>query len=152
MASFKEQIVFDVTGWTESERAELLAAHTAVQNKRAAAAAADEQAAHGGWTGASRTLLLSRLTAAGANVVAQSFAAALASGGYVTRDKVYELGNYPADRVLKGFTRPINRIVAEMRASGEIPSDAVDPFVPAYDQVTGRAIGFRVAPEIVALG
>ena len=50
MASFKEQIVFDVTGWTESERTELLAAHTAVKNKRAAAAAADGQAAHGGWT------------------------------------------------------------------------------------------------------
>lgn len=152
MSSFKEQIVFDVTGWTESERAELLAAHTTVKNKRAAAAAADEQAAHGGWTVTRRTLLVSRLTAASATVVAQSFTAALAAGGYVTRDQVYKIGNYPANRSLKGFTRPINRIVAEMQASGEIPSNAVNPFVPAYDQVTGRAIGFRVAPEVVALG
>lgn len=81
-----------------------------------------------------------------------SFTAGLAAGGYVTREQVYEIGNYPDSRSLKGLTRSINRIVGEMRGSGEIPTDAANPFVPAYDPVTGRAVGFRVPPEIVALG
>jgi hypothetical protein len=39
-----------------------------------------------------------------------------------------------------------------MDASDEIHSDAVNLFVPDFDQETGRAIGFRIPPEIVALG
>jgi hypothetical protein len=85
-------------------------------------------------------------------VLAQAFDAALAAGGYVTREQVYKIGNYPATRSLKGLTRPINRIVTAMRANGEIPNDAIDPFVPVFDQESGRAIGFRIPPEIVALG
>jgi hypothetical protein len=85
-------------------------------------------------------------------VLAQAFVAALAAGGYVTREQVYKIRNYPADRVLKGFTRPINRIVKAMKDSGEIPQDAINPFEPVFDPESGRAVGFRIPSEIVALG
>jgi hypothetical protein len=123
-----------------------------VLSERVAAAAANGHAIPGGWTAASQTAMRSRLIAGGATVIEQAYATALAGGGYVSREQVYEIGGYPADRVLKGFTRPINRVVKEMRKNGEIPSDAKDPFEPVFDSESGRAVGFRIPPEVVSIG
>lgn len=66
---------------------------------------------------------------------------------------MFEIGGYKPGRQLKGFTRPVNRIVKKMRDNGEIGEDAIDPFTPVYPVGTGyaQAQKFRVPACIVAL-
>lgn len=74
--------------------------------------------------------------------------------GYLDRDAVYELGNYPQTRSLKGFTRPVNRIQQGLVDDGLLPADADDLLVTDYDlTVKGyqRARGFQVPLEVVRL-
>ena len=79
-------------------------------------------------------------------------AEAAASGGDVSRAKVYELGGYAEGRSLKGFTRPVNRIVNEMKAAGTLPEGAPVPFAPIYDpniRAFQQASGFRIPEDLV---
>lgn len=74
--------------------------------------------------------------------------------GYVTRDDVYALGKYPETRTLKGFTRPVNRVTADLVDSGLLPEDAEDLLRPDYDPAVKsfqRAKGFFVPMEVVKL-
>jgi hypothetical protein len=80
---------------------------------------------------------------------------AIANGGSVTRSEVYELGGYPADRKLKGFTRPANRATQALRDSSELPDEADELLQPIYSMdIKGYqpAQGFRVPQELVTLG
>lgn len=86
--------------------------------------------------------------------VAVIFEAIKNGTGYVTREKVYELGNYQPERSLKGFTRPVNRLTAEAVEAGLLPEDADDLLSPDYDpNVRGfqRAKGFVVPAEVVKM-
>jgi hypothetical protein len=86
--------------------------------------------------------------------VAVIFEAIKNGTGYVTREKVYELGNYQPERSLKGFTRPVNRLTAEAVEAGLLPEDAEDLLSPDYDpNVRGfqRAKGFVVPAEVVKM-
>jgi len=68
---------------------------------------------------------------------------------------VYELGGYPEDRQLKGFTRPANRATQALRDSGDLPDEAEELLEAIYDlNIKGyqQAKGFRVPQELVALG
>ena len=69
--------------------------------------------------------------------------------GTISRDKVYELGGYDESRSLKGFTRPVNRIQADLEDRGMLPEEAADLLAPIYPPGTGysRATGFRVPLE-----
>lgn len=150
-ASPTEQVVVDVTGWTEDHRAELLAAINHVRAKLEAPVSTDND--HG-WTKDALTTLLSRLTVGRGAVQAKAFTTAIDNGGEISRDEVYDIGEYDQTRSLKGFTRPVNRLVQAMRDNNEIPEDAIDPFAPIYDnKIKGyqQARGFRVPPEIVKL-
>ena len=75
-------------------------------------------------------------------------------GGEVTREQIFELGEYSPGRKLKGFTRPINRIARQMRNAGEVSAEAINPFLPVYDPtIKGyqQAKRFRVPHAIVKL-
>ena len=79
---------------------------------------------------------------------------ALRQDGWVSRDEVYEIGEYPEGRQLKGFTRPVNRLTDQLRYEGRLPEDAADPLVPIYDEMKkgfGWADGFQVPMEVVSL-
>lgn len=106
-----------------------------------------------GWTRESLAMLLRQL-AAQAPVQEACIRFAARSDGFIARDDVYRLGEYDPDRQLRGFTRPVNRIVQNLRDAGEIPEDAADALVPVYDQGDyglGWVDGFRVPSEITAL-
>jgi hypothetical protein len=81
---------------------------------------------------------------------ARTIRQALKNGGAITRAEVYKIGKYDKDRMLRGFTRPANRIVARMRAAGEVPASAVDLLEPMYNNGV-QADGFRVPPELADL-
>ncbi len=106
-----------------------------------------------GWTAEALDMLLRRL-AYEAPVQEATIRFAAKNGGFIGRDEVYRIGEYDASRQLKGFTRPVNRLVQDLRDSGAIPEEAVDVLVPVYDEGThgfGWVDGFRVPSEIVSL-
>lgn len=106
-----------------------------------------------GWTREALDVLLRRLSVQ-APVQEATIRFAADQGGFIGRDDVYRLGEYEPTRQLKGFTRPVNRLVQELRDSGDIPEGAADVLAPVYDRGThgfGWADGFRVPNEIVAL-
>lgn len=109
----------------------------------------DEPMIHG-WTRSTLTAALDRLRTNNANVQEAVIREALRHGGYVTRDRVYRIGKYPKERMLRGFTRPTNRIVAEMKEAGVIPQDAVDLLASSYQDGV-QADGFTVNAGLASL-
>ncbi|MBK8758343.1 MAG: DUF4935 domain-containing protein [Actinomycetales bacterium] len=107
----------------------------------------------GGWSAEALDALLRRLNYE-APVQEATIRFACQNGGYVSRDDVYRLGEYDASRQLKGFTRPVNRIVQHLRDMRTVPEDAADVLVPVYEEGKhgfGWVDGFRVPAEIVEL-
>ncbi|WP_433165260.1 PIN-like domain-containing protein [Kribbella sp. CA-247076] len=103
-----------------------------------------------GWTAHAVETMMHRLVGT-APVQEATIRAAAQQGGYIDRDEVYRLGEYEPDRQLKGFTRPVNRVVQALRDSGELPEDASDALSPVYDEMTrgfGWVDGFRVPDEV----
>jgi hypothetical protein len=148
----KVQITVDVTGWTEPQRAKLLGAITDVQRELATLTAV--AAVGHGWSPEAFSTLISRLHVGRGKVQAQSILAAITNGGEISREQVFEIGEYGEGRSLKGFTRPINRLVKEMKGLGEVADDAADPFVPVYDDTIKayqQAKKFRVHAGIVEM-
>lgn len=152
MATISNTITVVVDGLDSEEIEQLQAGIT----KLLAEVEADEQPAEAvlGWTPTSAMKLLTRLFQANRPVQAKVIHAAATNGGQCDRDTVYELGDYDESRSLKGFTRPVNRIMKEMHANGDLPIDAADPMKPIYDHENPsfqRAQGFAMPPELAAL-
>jgi hypothetical protein len=108
---------------------------------------------HSGWTAEAIDTLLHRLNYE-APVQEATIRFACQNSGYVSRDDVYKIGEYEPSRQLKGFTRPVNRIVQELRDVGAVSDGVVDVLVPVYDEGThgfGWVDGFRVPAEVVQL-
>lgn len=103
-----------------------------------------------GWTGTTIEMALRRLEDDGSRAQADVIREAFANGGYVTRDRVYKLAHYKKPRTVRGFTRPVSRIVAGMRDAGEVPGEAVDLLTSSY-QDGPVADGFYVPAELVSL-
>jgi hypothetical protein len=106
-----------------------------------------------GWTKATLERLLRRLSVV-APVQEATIRLAADQGGYISREQVYDLGDYDPQRQLKGFTRPVNRLVQELRDSGELAEQTPDLLTPVYDQMKhgfGWVDGFRVPQEVVGL-
>ena len=103
----------------------------------------------GGWDTQSVGHLLQSLDAQ-APVQAATVRLAAQQGGFASREQVYELGQYHDERSLRGFTRPVNRIVQEMRAQGQLPDGALDVLTTRYDGGV-VATGFDVPREVVPL-
>ncbi|MGH2704009.1 MAG: PIN-like domain-containing protein [Actinomycetota bacterium] len=105
----------------------------------------------GGWDVESVSDLLTRL-ANEAPVQEAAIRLAATQAGFVSREQVYKLGNYPEDRSLRGFTRPINRITQQFRDDGTVAEGAVDVLWTVYNEESpgvGWAAGFRVRPEVL---
>lgn len=96
-----------------------------------------------GWTEEALLEAFARLERDGAHVQVATIREALSQKGYVTRDRVYKIGRFPKDRSLRGFTRPINRIVADLKEEGWIPETATDLLSSSY-QNGAVADGFSV--------
>lgn len=104
-----------------------------------------------GWTPSSAAELIRRLGVANRPVQARVIEAAAEGGGTCDRAMVYKLGGYDEDRSLKGFTRPVKRLMKQMQAEGLLPTDAVDPMEPVYDESNPsfqQAQGFKMPPEL----
>lgn len=148
-------MTFDVTDWSEPYRRRLATAGADIAATIAADSAAetaDEPVTE--WTKKSIEQLIGLLAAQGAYTQAHTVNEAVANGGKVTRERVYELGEYEPDRSLKGFTRPIRRLVKQMQAQGQIPETAPVPLEPIYDSaIKGyqRTKGFRLLAGIADL-
>ena len=108
----------------------------------------NDGAAASGWTAASAAALMSRLDAQ-APVQGAAIRLAARQGGRVDREQVYELGQYHDDRSLRGFTRPVTRLVAEMWASGDLSDDVGDVLVTKYDGSSVTASGFELASSFM---
>jgi PIN like domain len=71
-------------------------------------------------------------------------------GGRVSREKVYELGGYSDDRMLRGFTRPFRRLTEALQDEGVIPAGVSPIFVARYPDGV-KASYFSVPSEVPAL-
>jgi hypothetical protein len=113
----------------------------------------DETLPNGGWT---REVLRSFLARLATEAPVQDAAVRLAASqdGFVSREQVYELGNYPEVRSLRGFTRPTNRIAQQFRDEGVLPDAAVDVLLAVYNDDSpsfGWAAGFRIHEDVLGL-
>ncbi|TCC28157.1 PIN-like domain-containing protein [Kribbella speibonae] len=103
-----------------------------------------------GWTAPAVEMMMHRLVGI-APVQEATIRVAAQNDGYIDRDEVYRLGDYEPERQLKGFTRPVNRVVQALRDSGDLPEDACDALSPVYDEMSrgfGWVDGFRVPDEV----
>ncbi|UWP83196.1 PIN-like domain-containing protein [Dactylosporangium fulvum] len=109
----------------------------------------DDLAPEGQWAPEAVTELLARLDSEG-QVQAEVIREAAARGGTISREAVYEICGYDDERMLRGFTRPTNRITADLQRAG-ILSEPVTPILkPLYPDGV-RASGFRIPGEVVAI-
>lgn len=109
----------------------------------------EEQAAEP-WTPEALSALLERLDQ---EAPVQASALRLATpdrGGRVSREKVYELGDYADDRMLRGFTRPFRRLTEALQDEGAIPTGVSPIFVARYPDGV-KASYFSVPSEVPQL-
>jgi predicted nucleic acid-binding protein len=104
-----------------------------------------------GWTTSAIDHLLARLHSRG-NVQRLAILRAADNGGEVSRAEVYELGNYSAERTLRGFTRPASRIMQALQDDGLLSEGVKEPLETIYEAADSYVLasGFRVPPEFVA--
>ncbi len=104
-----------------------------------------------GWTPKSFAELLQRLRHDGAGVQADCIEFALEHGGYITRNQVYKTAGWSQNaRTLKGFTRPVTRIVNLLVEEGVVPADAVAVLESSYQDGV-KADGFSVPSALIDL-
>ncbi len=73
-------------------------------------------------------------------------------GGFIDRADVYRTAGYDADRSLRGFTRPVRRIIAAFQERGLIPDNVEGLLETSYDTETiGLATGFTVPSAALPL-
>ncbi|OIJ88133.1 hypothetical protein BIV25_37115 [Streptomyces sp. MUSC 14] len=152
-AAPRELITVDVTGYSPHQKQVILQAISEAQANLDAAIPEDVEAS--GWTKNAYDQAIVMMAGSRAEVQIKVVKRAIANGGSITRSEVYELGGYPADRQLKGFTRPANRATQTLRDRGELPDEADELLEPIYDMaIKGYqpAKGFRVPEELVTLG
>jgi hypothetical protein len=113
--------------------------------------AAKELSAHG-YTVRHAQRLRRALVSDGTKLLADVLDAASVDGGFIARGRVYELAGYPDDRSLRGFTKPLRRVIEKLVENGQLPSEAAIPLEPIYDrnsEAAHQAQGFKM-PEGLA--
>ena len=99
------------------------------------------------WSPRALRELLRRLDAEGreqADVIRE----AAAEGGYVSRERIYDICGYSEDRMLRGFTRPAARISRDLRNEGLLDV-GVGAILTAVYGGGVTAVGFEVPNEVV---
>ncbi|MER8025676.1 PIN domain-containing protein [Glutamicibacter protophormiae] len=74
--------------------------------------------------------------------------------GQISREKVFELGEYSDDRMLRGFTRPFKRLTVLLQEQGVVPIGVRPIFIARYPDGV-KASYFSIAeevPSIIGLG
>jgi hypothetical protein len=153
-ATPRVSLSFDVTGWTDDQVNRLRAAAAEIGGEAIAVPLADQAYESTGWTESTYVEAITRLLSKYHVQVQAIFEAVKSGEPFVSRERIYEIGAYPASRSLKGFTRPVNRVQQDLVDEGLLPEDAVDLLETAYDPaIKGyqRAIGFRVPVEVIQI-
>lgn len=77
---------------------------------------------------------------------------AVRNGGFVSRDDVYEIGDYHPGRTLRGFTRPVNRIAQSVFDPEGAAEDPIEIFSSRYDPTFSwvQASGFDLETTFLA--
>lgn len=125
-----------------------VAAETIEDASRISRAAEPAPVASDIWTYESVQELLDRLRALGAHVQASVIEEAASAGGWVARERVFEIGGYDESRQLKGFTRPIRGVVDALVEEGLLAETVGMPLWPTYPG-PGKADGFAVPDDAV---
>lgn len=155
------KLEIDVTDWSPQQRDRCLALVEEIDGENAARSgvthpvlAPTDEIETSGWTEAAYVEVMEGLLKK-YFPQAQAINEAIANGtGFVSRERVYELAGYPDTRSLKGFTRPVNRLVSIIVDRGDLPGDVDELLTPVYDpDVSGyqRTSGFTVPPEVVRM-
>ena len=142
----QQQLTVDLAGLDESQQVRL---RDGVEGLLRQIIAGEEYEV-AGWTTSTLENAFARLESAGAHVQATVIREALKNNGYLTRERVYRIGSYSKDRTLRGFTRPVNRIVADMKAEELIPGSAADLLTSSFQNGV-VADGFSVDARLNAL-
>lgn len=106
---------------------------------------------YGGWTAAALQELFDGLTYEGWGGRVNVIEYAAEMDGVASALDVYGICDYPDDRSLRGFTKPVTRITGLLRSLGKIPDSAVQVLKAEYDAGPGPASGFSVHPLLVPL-
>jgi hypothetical protein len=101
------------------------------------------------WTVEALTEALERLDRR-AWVQAAAVREAAANGGRITRRRLYELSGYDAERTLRGFTRPVAGVTADLQAEGLVDARVAPLLTAAYPDGV-KASYFRAPPEVPGL-
>ncbi|WP_345503910.1 PIN-like domain-containing protein [Pedococcus ginsenosidimutans] len=101
------------------------------------------------WTLDSVRMVLRDLDAQG-YVQAQVIREAIGNGGRVSRARVYALDNRDESQMLRGFTRPVSRVTAELQARGAVPY-GLPPLLGAGYESGVKSSHFTVPHEVVQL-
>lgn len=78
---------------------------------------------------------------------------AIKNGGHISRAEVYEVLGRSEDQSLKGFTRPVNKVMEMLRAKKQIRDDAEPLLTPIYEtsKTYQQAQGFKVPVQVISL-
>ncbi|EME63698.1 PIN-like domain-containing protein [Amycolatopsis decaplanina] len=100
------------------------------------------------WSAEAVRELLRRLDVEGA-VQAEVIRFAASQGGLIDREKVYEIGDFHKDRMLRGFTRPTARITRDLQSEGLLDEGVEPMLTPVYQDVI--AIRFEIPLDVVEI-
>lgn len=75
---------------------------------------------------------------------------AIANGGLVPRQRVYEIDERDEGQSLRGFTRPVKRVTAELQTTGLVPYGVPDLLDAVYGSGV-KSTHFEVPTEVVEL-
>jgi hypothetical protein len=101
------------------------------------------------WSAAAVRELLSRLDGEGreqADVIRH----AAAEGGFISREKIYEIAGYGEDRMLRGFTRPSARITRDLQDEGLLDVGVEPILTPIYEGGVA-AVRFEIPFDVVEI-
>jgi hypothetical protein len=109
----------------------------------------DQSAGRQPWTPEGLTELLKRLEQEG-YLQAQVIRTAARQHGRISRQQIYELGDYEESRTLRGFPLPISRITRQLQNESVIPK-GVSPVLRTVHGPDGRATHFVIPPDVQQL-
>lgn len=101
------------------------------------------------WTFEALNAVLTRLDQQN-YIQAEVIREAAANGGNISRRRVYELDGRDEGQMLRGFTRPVTRLTAELQAAALVPH-GVQPLLDARYDAGVKSSHFAVPAEVVSL-
>lgn len=109
----------------------------------------DEEPERIPWTSNAVRAVLKELDGHG-HIQAEVIREALINGSLISRARVYELDNRDENQTLRGFTKPVKRVTAELQAKGLVPY-GVAPLLDAVYETGVRSSHFAVPHEVAEL-